>query len=110
MRFSVFQLQFSKQSPAHVIATKQNLMFEGSDAFNTNMSDLFACVMDVDATDLDDVFEIGNIGPQSKIVEKFAVRRHSVSVGDIIRDNTDGTYHMVDDMGFTQVEFSEASC
>lgn len=41
-------------------------------------------VCEIDADDLDQVFQIGNIGPQEKI-NRVADRMHSVSVGDVIR-------------------------
>jgi hypothetical protein len=66
------------------------------------MSDHFTYVMDVDASDLEEVFHIGNVGPRSKILEKTACRA-SVSVGDVIFDRDLGTFHMVDDIGFTQL-------
>ena len=41
------------------------------------------------------------MGPEESI-ERLG-KMHSVSVGDVIRDNEMGTYHMVDSYGFTQL-------
>ena len=40
-------------------------------------------VCEIDAEDLNEVFEIGNIGPEDKITRLG--RMHSISVGDAIR-------------------------
>ena len=45
---------------------------------------LYAKVAEIEAKDLEDVFEIGNIGPEHKITR--IGRMSSVSVGDIIED------------------------
>ena len=51
----------------------------------------------VEADDLEHVFEIGNGIPGGKITR--LEQMHSVSVGDVIRDET-GVYHMVQSFGF----------
>lgn len=43
----------------------------------------YSKVCEIDAKDLDEVFEIGNIGPEDKITR--LARMHSISVGDAIR-------------------------
>ena len=55
----------------------------------------------IEADSLDDVFEIGNIGPEKRI-ERLGVM-HSVSVGDVIEDET-GKYHYVAPIGFKPIE------
>jgi len=54
----------------------------------------------IEAEDLNEVFEIGNIGPESKI-ERFG-RMHSVSVGDVIRDDR-GKCFVVKGVGFERL-------
>jgi len=51
----------------------------------------------IEAADLDEVFKIGNIGPEEKI-ERFD-RMHSISVGDVIR-TPEGICYVVEPMGF----------
>jgi hypothetical protein len=57
-------------------------------------------VAEIDATDLEDTFEIGNIGPESKI-KRFCSMR-SISVGDVIKD-PDGVFHTVAGTGFEKL-------
>lgn len=54
----------------------------------------------IEAKDLNEVFEIGNIGPESKI-ERFG-RMHSVSVGDVIRDDRNRCF-VVKGLGFERL-------
>ena len=42
----------------------------------------YEIVCEIEAADLDEVFEIGNVGPEENIVRLD--RMHSVSVGDVI--------------------------
>lgn len=57
-------------------------------------------VAEIEATDLEQVFEIGNIGPEQAITCHAPM--HSVSVGDIIMDEQ-GDMHLVASMGFTKI-------
>jgi hypothetical protein len=52
------------------------------------------------APSLEDVYKIGNIGPESSIARHAAM--HSISVGDIIEDAW-GKEHMVASFGFTEL-------
>ena len=61
----------------------------------------FVHVATVDADDLDEAFELTNLWNDEDRVEKKAPM-HSASVGDVFRA-PDGTYHMVDNVGFTPV-------
>lgn len=63
---------------------------------------LYKLVALIEADNLDDVFEIGNIGPEEKIA-KVAEQMHSVSVGDIIK-TPDGEWFSVASFGFDQLE------
>jgi len=55
----------------------------------------------IDAEDLNDVFRIGNIGPEENI-ERLE-RMHSVSVGDVIKDS-DGNLVAVASCGFDSLK------
>jgi hypothetical protein len=63
---------------------------------------MYEMVAEIDANDLDEVFEIGNIGPEKNI--KRLKPMHSVSVGDVILDNV-GNAFFVDNYGFGTVSF-----
>jgi len=67
------------------------------EAFN---SGFYVRVADIEASDLEDVFKIGNIGPEESI--KRYGRMHSVSVGDVIKDES-GSYFAVSGEGFVEV-------
>jgi len=54
----------------------------------------------IEAKDLNEVFKIGNIGPESKI-ERFG-RMHSISVGDVIRNDKYECY-IVKPIGFERL-------
>jgi hypothetical protein len=60
----------------------------------------------IEADTLDEVFEIGNIGPESKI-ERFG-RMHSISVGDVIRTDTYQCY-VVKGIGFERLGMSSTN-
>ena len=60
----------------------------------------YAEVCEIDADSLEQVFDIGNIGPEERITRK--AQMHSVSVGDIVLDPA-GDMHMVAPIGFTMV-------
>lgn len=63
---------------------------------------LYKLVALVSADNLDDVFEIGNIGPEENI-ERVGERMHSVSVGDIIK-TPEGEWFSVASFGFDRLE------
>lgn len=60
----------------------------------------YKIVCEIEADDLNEVFEIGNIGPEEKIT--YIGRMHSISVGDVIRDNK-GRCFVVAPTGFTRL-------
>lgn len=59
-------------------------------------------VADLATNDLDQAFEIGNIGPEDKITRRAPM--HSVSVGDVLILE-DGSAHIVKPFGFEVVSF-----
>lgn len=58
-------------------------------------------VADLQATTLNEAFEVGNIGPEEKIV-RHSDRIHSLSVGDILE--VDGEKFIVARCGFDKLE------
>jgi hypothetical protein len=63
---------------------------------------MYEMVAEIDALDFENVFEIGNIGPEENI--KRLKPMHSVSVGDVILDDK-GNARYVDSFGFGAVTF-----
>ena len=66
----------------------------------TNL-DKYVHVADLDTDNLNEAFEIGNIGPEEKYTRYS--RMHSVSVGDILVEET-GQAHVVARFGFEEIE------
>ena len=60
----------------------------------------YSHVANIEANDLDEVFEVGNIGPESAI-ERLS-RMSSVSVGDVLVDEA-GNASVVASFGFQEV-------
>tara|TARA_R100001510_G_C7638756_1_gene196568 strand:+ start:446 stop:829 length:384 start_codon:yes stop_codon:yes gene_type:complete len=99
-----------------VFQVSKDLVFEQGlqEAFFNNMmrgtevtasalavNDVFKFVAWVNATDLDEVFAIGNgVSHQRDRILRFA-RMHSISVGDIIQDQ-DGKCWVVSSVGFQE--------
>ena len=52
--------------------------------------DKYEHVADLDVQDLNEAFEVGNIGPESKYTRHKPM--HSISVGDILVESNDGLY------------------
>lgn len=55
-------------------------------------------VCTIKAKNLNEVFHIGNVGPEDSI--NRIKKMHSVSVGDIISDSTTGRHYIVQPLGF----------
>ena len=70
------------------------------------ISDEYRMVALVDGETLDDVFTVGNIGPESKIERVESM--HSVSVGDIIQDVIDDKTFVVAKYGFEEINMKES--
>ena len=67
--------------------------------------DMYKPVAKIKAEDLEQIFEIGNIGPEENI-ERLD-RMHSVSVGDLVFDPNTGIYLYVDSFGFGELPNEE---
>lgn len=91
------------QIPSKVMETQKIFPFSyGMGEFNINEHlDKYVHVADLDANTLDEAFEIGNVGPEEKYT-RYA-RMHSVSVGDILVEET-GQAHIVASFGFDELE------
>ena len=62
-------------------------------------------VCEIEADNLDEVFEIGNIGPDEKIRRFDFAPMHSISVGDVIMTETYECY-VVKGLGFERLPMS----
>tara|TARA_B100001287_G_C22674888_1_gene527132 strand:- start:1477 stop:1776 length:300 start_codon:yes stop_codon:yes gene_type:complete len=59
-------------------------------------------VCEIEADNLNEVFQIGNIGPDEKIRRFDFAPMHSISVGDVIRDDR-GRCFVVAPLGFERL-------
>lgn len=71
------------------------------------MDEYYTHVAVIEASDLDDVFEIGNMGSSSEIVITQGTKMHSISVGDIIENDTTKEKFVVADCGFEKIILEE---
>lgn len=106
MRFTVLQVtkQFLREN-AEAAALNFEARFTG-DVDPVFFLKAYKEVAVIEAKDLNEVFEIGNIGPEEKI-ERLD-RMHSISVGDVIRDDR-GRCFVVAPFGFTRFGEKEAA-
>ena len=101
MKFQVLQIRKDRRTEES--AMNARVLGEVDPVFFLSAYDIVA---EIEATDLDEVFEIGNIGPEEKITRIAPM--HSVSVGDIIRDDR-GRCFVVSPIGFTRLGEKEAA-
>ena len=101
MRFTVCQI--NKDRATEKAAMDARILGNVDPVFFLSAYDI---VCEIEAADLDEVFEIGNIGPEEKITRIAPM--HSVSVGDVIRTDR-GRCFVVSDFGFTRLGEKEAA-
>lgn len=114
MKFTVYQISYTDaeidginagtKSMKREIRAEMSMDFSGDKtvglAEKALYEGLYTGVAVIEAEDLNRVFEIGNIGPESHITRLG--RMASVSVGDLIEDE-DGNRHVVASFGFKEV-------
>jgi hypothetical protein len=99
MQFKVLQIDAMDQNGGAYMARLETT-FKGSLGYKAEHSQYYKPVCNIDAEDLNGVFQIGNIGPEERITRLAPM--HSVSVGDIIEDPA-GTQYMVNSFGFKEL-------
>lgn len=98
-KFAIYQLRGSENRDLRFdVGYGKNRTETATEAFAEGR---YTHVSNITAPDLDGVFQIGNIGPESYI-ERLD-RMASVSVGDIIVDE-DGTTSLVAPFGFDEIK------
>tara|TARA_B100002019_G_scaffold122339_1_gene105214 strand:+ start:1207 stop:1512 length:306 start_codon:yes stop_codon:yes gene_type:complete len=101
MKFQVLQIRKDRRSEDAALDAR--VLGKVDPAFFLSA---YHIVAEIEAADLNEVFEIGNIGPEEKITRLD--RMHSISVGDIIRDDR-GRCFVVDSVGFVRLGEKEAA-
>ena len=115
MKYKIFQIQLTDAEVAMINANghdsvpKQKLRLNISMSFGEPIgglvkealaADYYTHVGNITANDLEDVFNVGNIGPEENI-ERLD-RMSSLSVGDVVEDE-DGVRHVVASFGFEEI-------
>ena len=115
-KFKLYQIHTTKEEddlinakghdavPKHLIKCNMNFNDDvvalAKEAFD---KDYYSHVSNINAENLEDVFSVGNVGPESQI-ERFAnTNMYSVSVGDIVQDKETNKKFVVASMGFKEV-------
>ena len=121
MKYSIYQISLTSEQIALINKTdsyesvpamclKMKMQFDlrgekiadyATQAFDARY---YTCVANIEADDLDSVYEIGNIGPESKIERINPMS--SISIGDIIADEYGDSY-VVSGMGFKSLGVNE---
>lgn len=121
MKYSIYQISLTSEQIALINKTdsyesvpamslKMKMQFDlrgekiadyATQAFDARY---YTCVANIEADDLDSVYEIGNIGPESKIERINPMS--SISIGDIIADECGDSY-VVSGMGFKSLGVNE---
>jgi hypothetical protein len=115
MKYKIFQIQLTDAEVAMINANghdsvpKQKLRLNISMSFGEPVgglvkealaADYYTHVGNITANDLEDVFNVGNIGPEENI-ERLD-RMSSLSVGDVVEDEN-GVRHVVASFGFEEI-------
>jgi hypothetical protein len=125
MSYVIYQFKLSEEAKSHLnsvgwdgdftefpeIMIKRDVSFaNGSEKYEPWMGDYYKTVARVTGTAncLEDVFNIGNgYGKCGASIQRFC-QMHSVSVGDIIVNEKEGTSFMCDPIGWTSIPFQLA--
>jgi len=104
MKFTVYQINLSDKDYENRDLREMYLDTTMSPTAKAivKASGLYVKVAEIDANDFEEVFEIGNMGPEEKITR--IDKMHSVSVGDIVK-REDGVTKFVAPFGFESVAF-----
>lgn len=103
MLFKIFQITFSRQEQIFAANRNdpKNKAYDKA-AFDGRFPgrEFYSHVADIDGSDLDHVFEIGNVGPECAIIRHAPM--HSLSVGDVVV-NEEGEAFFVARVGFDAI-------
>jgi hypothetical protein len=101
MKYTVHQINLSDEQFSTLRDVYLDTTFKPTDVAIIRARGLYAPVAEITADSLNQVFDIGNIGPESSI--KRLAPMHSVSVGDVIVDEN-GRAVYVAPMGFKSLD------
>lgn len=121
MKFKIYQIEITKEHRATIeksghdscLAMQVKLGMEHcryADEITDKSTiawiyELYSHVANIEATDLDDAYEIGNIGQRSEIEMIEGTKMHSISVGDIIENEITKEKFVVASFGFEKLDY-----
>lgn len=100
MRYGVWQIALSNDRVTREYDAYMAAMIHGDPTIGL-AHNLYVKVAEIEAADLEDCFDIGNIGPEDKITRLG--RMNSIYVGNILEDLASGERYVVDNIGFKKV-------
>ena len=98
MRYQIHQIKIENFDAKTSITFADDLASKAADAMSTGY---YEHVATIEADDLNDVFEIGNMGPEEKISRHDSM--HSISVGDVITNEDMTKSWVVAPIGFDRL-------
>lgn len=112
MKFDIFQINFTEKQIKEINNSDSrpafymqylDTTFRPTAVAIAKARKQYKKVATIEADNLEQVFEIGNIGPESKITRHAPM--HSISVGDVVVDSN-GAAKFVAPFGFKNVVFA----
>jgi hypothetical protein len=108
-KFSIFQFQLNKEDEMLINSQgwdaspkiKSYISSKMGKGYDPKATLYYDIVAKIEADNLDQVFDIGNIGPE-KAIERIK-SMHSISVGDVIMEDDTGDLFYVAKFGFTKI-------
>ena len=97
-------METAKRFPEYHASMETRL--RGAEGYKPEFAKHYDAVCGIDAEDLEEVFHIGNMGPEEKI--NRIAPMHSISVGDVVVDMI-GDAYIVDSFGFEKIDFDEVA-
>lgn len=101
MKYTVYQINLSDDQYKVHREAYLNTIFKPTENAIIKARDLYKRVAEITADSLNQVFEIGNVGPEFNI--KRIAPMHSISVGDVILDEN-GDAFFVAPFGFKSID------
>lgn len=108
-KFSIFQFQLNVEDEMLIKSKgwdaspkiKSYISSKTGKGYDPKSTLYYDIVAKIEANNLDQVFDIGNIGPE-KAIERLKPM-HSISVGDVIMEDDTGDLFYVANFGFTKI-------
>lgn len=104
-KFTIYQINDRDDANLPVV---RDLMCFGSEAYKSEMIDLFEIVAEIESDTIEMTFHWMNRPGWRNDTDRVALRKHnnarSLSIGDMVFDQANPAFYMVDSEGFTKVK------